>query len=52
MVQHTLIGRNRFSIRKAAHDRNNREGIEKVLSVPALSASWRESFEKLRVQLT
>jgi MOSC domain-containing protein YiiM len=29
------------------HDRANREGIEKVLSVPALSGAWRESFGKL-----
>lgn len=30
------------------HDRGNREGIEKVLAVEALSASWRESFLKLK----
>ena len=30
------------------HDRKNREGIEKVLSVPALSASWQSSFHELR----
>jgi MOSC domain-containing protein YiiM len=30
------------------HDRKDREGIEKVLSVPALSASWRISFQELR----
>ncbi len=30
------------------HDRKNREGIEKVLSVPALSASWQKSFHELR----
>jgi MOSC domain-containing protein YiiM len=29
-------------------DRRNREGIEKVLSVPALSGSWRKSFLELR----
>jgi len=29
-------------------DRQNREGIEKVLSVPALSGAWRKSFEELR----
>lgn len=28
-------------------DRKNRVGIEKVLSVPALSASWRTSFREL-----
>ena len=28
-------------------DRKNREGIEKVLSVPALSESWRKSFLEL-----
>ncbi len=29
------------------HDRKDREGIEKVLSVPALSGSWRASFREL-----
>lgn len=29
------------------HDRGNREAIERVLAVPALSASWRKSFEEL-----
>lgn len=29
------------------HDRKNRGGIEKVLAVPALSASWRDSFQEL-----
>lgn len=33
------------------HDRKDREGIEQVLAVPALAASWRESFEKLRGQM-
>lgn len=33
------------------HNRKDRDGIERVLSVTALSASWRESFEKLRSQL-
>jgi MOSC domain-containing protein YiiM len=28
-------------------DRKNREGIEKVLSVPALSDSWRKTFQEL-----
>jgi MOSC domain-containing protein YiiM len=30
------------------HDRKNREGIEKVLSVPALSESWQKSFRELK----
>jgi MOSC domain-containing protein YiiM len=30
------------------HDRRNRRGIEKVLAVPALSQSWRQSFQNLR----
>lgn len=29
------------------HDRQNREGLEKVLSVPALSDSWQRSFREL-----
>ena len=28
-------------------DRKNREGIERVLSVPALSESWRKTFQEL-----
>lgn len=32
-------------------DRQNREGIEKVLAVDALSESWRKSFLKLREAL-
>jgi MOSC domain-containing protein YiiM len=42
----------RVSVSFANHvwylDRKNREGIEKVLSVPALSESWRKSFLELR----
>ncbi len=30
------------------HDRKNREGIEKVLAVPALSESWQKSFRELK----
>ena len=30
------------------HNRNNREAIEKVLAVPALSASWQKSFQELK----
>jgi MOSC domain-containing protein YiiM len=30
------------------HDRKNRAGIEQVLAVPALSASWQQSFRELR----
>ncbi len=30
------------------HDRKNRDGIEKVLAVPALSESWQKSFQKLK----
>jgi MOSC domain-containing protein YiiM len=30
------------------HDRTDREGIDKVLSVPALSGSWRTSLQELR----
>jgi MOSC domain-containing protein YiiM len=29
-------------------DRKNREGIERVLSVPALSEAWRKSFSELK----
>ncbi len=29
-------------------DKKNRDGIEKVLAVPALSESWERSFQKLR----
>ncbi len=37
-----------FANRIWYHERRNLEGIERVLSVPALSASWRKSFEELR----
>lgn len=37
-----------FANRIYHHDRKNREGIEKVLAVSALSASWRDSFQELR----
>lgn len=30
------------------HDRKNREAIEKVFAVPALSASWQKSFQELK----
>ena len=30
------------------HNRKDCEAIEKVLAVPALSASWRKSFQELR----
>ncbi len=30
------------------HDRKNKEGIEKILAVTALSDSWKESFQKLK----
>jgi MOSC domain-containing protein YiiM len=30
------------------HDRKNREGIERVLAVPALSESWQKSFRELQ----
>jgi MOSC domain-containing protein YiiM len=33
------------------HDRRNREGIEKVLAVEALSETWHASFIKLREEL-
>ena len=31
-------------------DRKNRDGIEKVLAVPALSESWQKSFRELKAQ--
>lgn len=34
------------------HDRKNSEGIDTVLSLSPLSASWRESFRKLKERLT
>ncbi|MDH4161869.1 MAG: MOSC domain-containing protein [Nitrospirota bacterium] len=33
------------------HDRRNREGIERVLAAPALSESWRKSFQELREKI-
>ena len=37
-----------FANRIYHHDRKNRKGIEKVLSVFALSATWRKSFQELQ----
>lgn len=37
-----------FANRIFHHDRTNLEGIERVLAVPALSESWRQSFLKLK----
>ena len=37
-----------FANRILHHDKKNLEGIEKLLAVPALSKSWRESFRKLK----
>ena len=37
-----------FANRIYHHDRRNREGIEKVLAVPALSESWQRSFLELK----
>ena len=34
------------------HDRKNREGIESVLAVPALSESWQRSLQRLREECT
>jgi len=33
------------------HDHTDRDGIEKVLAVPALSGSWQRSFQELRNKL-
>ena len=33
------------------HDRTNRDGIEKVLAVSALSGSWQRSFQELKNRL-
>ena len=37
-----------FANRIWYNDRANREGIERVLSVPALSEAWRRDFQELR----
>jgi len=37
-----------FANRIYHYDRKNREGIEKVLAVPALSKSWQKSFRELK----
>jgi MOSC domain-containing protein YiiM len=34
------------------HDRKNREGIESVLTIPALSESWQRSLQRLREKCT
>ena len=37
-----------FANRTYHHDRKNCDAVEKVLAVPALSASWRKSFQELK----
>lgn len=37
-----------FANRIYHHNRKNREGIEKILAVPALSESWQKSFLELK----
>lgn len=37
-----------FASRIYHHEKNNYEAIEKVLAVPALSASWQKSFQEMR----
>jgi len=37
-----------FANRIYHHDRKNREGIERVLAVPALSEAWQRSLRKMR----
>ena len=37
-----------FANRIFHHDRKNREGIESVLAIPALSESWQRSLQRLR----
>lgn len=37
-----------FANRIYHHERKNREGVEKVLAVPALSESWQKSFLELK----
>jgi MOSC domain-containing protein YiiM len=37
-----------FANRIFHHDRKNREGIESVLAIPALSESWQRSLRKMR----
>jgi len=37
-----------FANRIYHHDQSNREGIETVLALPALSQSWQKSFQKLK----
>jgi MOSC domain-containing protein YiiM len=40
-----------FANRIFHHDRENREGIESVLAIPALSESWQRSLRKIREKL-
>lgn len=41
-----------FANRIYHHDRKNREGIERVLAVPALSEAWQRSLRKMRERCT
>ena len=41
-----------FASRIFHHDRKNREGIESVLAIPALSEAWQRSLQRLREKST
>jgi MOSC domain-containing protein YiiM len=50
-LERLALGPERIAVREACRllhfDRGNRDGIRRVLSIPALSPEWRRSFEKL-----
>jgi MOSC domain-containing protein YiiM len=51
VLERLALGPEQMAVREACRllhfDRGDRDGIQRVLSVPALSADWRRSFEKL-----
>lgn len=51
LLERIALGPGQISVRETCRllhfERGDREGIRQVLSVPALSAEWRRSFEKL-----
>jgi MOSC domain-containing protein YiiM len=50
-LERLALGPEQVPVREACRllhfDRGNREGIRRVLTIPALSAEWRRAFEKL-----
>jgi MOSC domain-containing protein YiiM len=56
VIEQVKAGPEQMAVRRVLHlryfDKTNRQGVEKVLSIPALSPSWRDSFEELLANIS